>query len=127
MIKQLSLSFNPSSLVGSVMLELILHKLHFFFAIWLSVKFGQKLGTRGKLKYRKGKKEFVSYLLAIPVSVTPPMSLLPILERVCFSSQILLPFSESTSLILKCEHKLSSTHPSEVWVLAVVDFLGPLL
>lgn len=110
------------------MLELILCKLHFSFAIWLSVKFGQKLGSRGKLKYRKGKKEFVSYyLLAIPVSVTPSVSLLPILETVCSSSQILLPFSESTSLILRCEHKLSSTHPSEVWVLAMVGFLGPLL
>lgn len=110
------------------MLELILCKLNFSFAIWLSVKFGQKLGSRGKLKYRKGKKEFVSYyLLAIPVSVTASVSLLPILETVCSSSQILLPFSESTSLILRCEHKLSSTHPSEVWVLAMVGFLGPLL
>ena len=72
-----------SLLFGFVMLELILCKLHFSFAIWLSVKFGQKLGSRGKLKYRKGKKEFVSYyLLAIPVSVTPSMSLLPVLETV---------------------------------------------
>lgn len=126
MIKQFSLSFNPSSVVGFVMLELILCKFHFSFAIWLSVKFGQKLGFRGKLKYRKGKKEFY-YLFAIPVSVTPSMSLLPILETVCSSSHILLPFSESTSLILRCEHKLSSTHPSEVWVWAMVRFLGPLL
>lgn len=121
MIKQFSLSFNPSSVVGFVMLELILCKFHFSFAIWLSVKFGQKLGFRGKLKYRKGKKEFY-YLLAIPVSVTPSMSLLPTLETVCSSSGILLPFSESTSLILRCEHKLVALIPQRCGFGLWLDF-----
>ena len=60
---QFSLSFYPSSVVGFVMLELILCKFHFSFAIWLSVKFGQKLGFRRKLKYRKRKKHGMSVVL----------------------------------------------------------------
>lgn len=68
---------------------------------------GQLLGTREKPKDRRGKKELApSYLLVIPVSVTSLA--LPSDSRNSSIFRILLPFSESTSLILRCEHKLSS-------------------